>query len=1145
MLRMVMLSLWSAVSVYATEKPNVIVIFADDLGWMDVVSNAARVMNVDPAECYYETPRIDQLAADGMTFTQAYAAALCSPARAALLTGQYPARFGFLTASANTNGSYDYINGTPPAGYHIFDQRKRDPENPNQVDPAQGFVPGTFTYALQSGQQLNGDEYDAYTIAEALEGYRSAMLGKWHLGAHGVAGYQPSDHGFEELAFTDAGGSHFFDWRTENIWQNSNVLYDENGDEIDYLTDDLTERAVRFIRECDQNNEPFFLYFPQLAVHKPLQAKPDDFAYFENKATRGWNGHSDPDYAGVLRGLDNSVGRVVDELNALGIAENTLLIFMSDNGGLDTVTSNHPLRGGKADLYEGGVRVPFIAYWPGTITPNTFCEIPIGVEDIFPTILSVANQSDDLSNLEMDGQSILPLLADPQNGANGYTRDTFFSHKAPRGSAVRKGDYKLVYDDQGYLELYNLAEDIEEKNNLAAKMPEKAQELFKLLDGMLDDVVPLKYQRIPNPFYDPEANAVSEDYRPYIDLRSPSVEVTKDIWDDSFDGGSLNANLSVNASADGSVTQTNGQLQMSISTTGGGQRAKVVTSSGQNGEVELGGADLYDFTDHQVSARFDIASFTGTPNTGGNFNVFHVGIGVLNNDGDVTTGVSINLEQRLNEEGVWWRFELEGFDSVIRPELNGLPSAFEFDLGGTTLTLRVEGTTFTTDSDTYSWTFNSGTADSYALMFGAYNRGTPVAGTQVTLDSFKVWLPVNVETFDVIYAPNLLSNGYLSQIANRSPNESGSFNINGSFGDASSFWGRTADLTGWSPYHTDPNGLTTNIGTAHQDDGGVPVLDGTIYLDTVMKTAGGVTLNSSMDYRNGLKQENVLADFSVSSNATYQLQVDVAQPNADTVQSNASFVAALTSGTGSDVTDTANAVGSVISIAADTLPDAVGTVQAQTISGSELQAAHALGPVNVIFEHENSTAIAGYPDSSPDPTLDAQVSQLEVCKVALVITVPEAGDVNKDGVIDAADLALAQTYLAGDGGESATNRQDALGARGVSNSDALELLNLIDFDVDGDGYFDATDVAAVEAIVSAPFDAQFSTDGAVVSFSWNSRAGKLYDLESTVSLSPPDWNPYNDGVTTHTNIEAGAGDTTTRNNVQVLGTTRFFRIKEK
>jgi len=516
------------------DRPNVIVILADDLGWMDVAAYAARARGVERSDCYYETPHLDQLADQGMLFTQAYACALCSPARAALLTGQHPARHGFLTASGHMKGSYYSRKMTPPEGFHIHDRKKNEAR---QTDPAVGFIGPSFTYVLQSGQEQ--DERDALTIAEALKGYRSAMLGKWHLGGLGTEGYQPGDQGFEEIAYFDHGGSPYFDWQKK--WEGVGVTGEDLG--FDYLTDDLTERAVRFIKECSKKKEPFFLYFPEFAVHAPREAKPEDIAYFEKKPNRGWNGHSMPEYAGVLRGLDNSVGRVVKTLNELGIAENTLLIFMSDNGGIDraNATSNAPLRAGKGAVHEGGVRVPFIAYQPGRIKGGTVCEVPIGVEDIFPTVLSFAGQGNELGALDLDGQSILPLLSDPENRKKRYTRDAFFWHAAgggydakkdvysPTKTAIRKGDYKLIFDDQGYLELYNISKDLSEEKNLAETMPEKAQELFKLLDTWLDETVPAKYQRLPNPLYDPAANAKTA-VPPYRNLRKlPVKKVSKPV----------------------------------------------------------------------------------------------------------------------------------------------------------------------------------------------------------------------------------------------------------------------------------------------------------------------------------------------------------------------------------------------------------------------------------------------------------------------------------------------------------------------------------------------------------------------------------------------------------------------------------------
>jgi len=512
----------------------VIVILADDLGWMDVAAYAARVRGVERSDCYYETPHIDQLADQGMLFTQAYACALCSPARAALLTGQYPARHGFLTASGHTKGSYYSRKMTPKKGYHVHDRKENEA---GKTHPAVGFIGPSFTYVLQSGQEQ--DERDALTIAEALKGYRSAMIGKWHLGGLGVEGYQPGDQGFEEIAYFDHGGSPYFDWQKK--WKGVGVTGEDLG--FDYLTDDLTERAVRFIKDCAKKKEPFFLYFPEFAVHSPREAKPEDLAYFEAKPNRGWNGHSMPEYAGVLRGLDNSVGRVVKTLHELGIAEDTLLFFVSDNGGIDreNATSNAPLRAGKGKLYEGGVRVPFIAYQPGTIKAGSVCDVAIDVTDIFPTLLSFAGQGDELNELDVDGQSILPLFSDPQNKKKQYTRDTFFWHTAgggydakknaysPTQTAIRKGDYKLIFDDQGYLELYNISNDLSEEKNLADTMPEKAQELFKLLDTWLDETVPVKYQRLPNPLYDPAANAKTA-VPPYRNLRKlPVKEVSKPV----------------------------------------------------------------------------------------------------------------------------------------------------------------------------------------------------------------------------------------------------------------------------------------------------------------------------------------------------------------------------------------------------------------------------------------------------------------------------------------------------------------------------------------------------------------------------------------------------------------------------------------
>ncbi|VGO13653.1 hypothetical protein PDESU_02210 [Pontiella desulfatans] len=472
------------------------------------------------------------------------------------------------------------------------------------------------------------------------------------------------------------------------------------------------------------------------------------------------------------------------------------------------------------------------------------------------------------------------------------------------------------------------------------------------------------------------------------------------------------------------------------------------------------------------------------------------------------------------------------------------PTGLDIELDGTSGTnvsysVTVSGTTFGGASTISGSTTNILESDysNFVLAIGAYNTGAVNDGLSYILDSIVVQKQLEeVAPFDVISGPNFMPNGDLTQLSGMTPPGENKYNVQGSFGDYSGLWGKTATVDGWSPYYDDPDGLTTNIGAPHTDDGGL--LGGTFYLDTHITTDGELTLNSSMNYLNGMKQENFLSQ--VNSNATYELRIDVVQKDGGTDQSSATFTAALTAG--ADATNTANAVsGSLMSIAASTLPTAEGTFQTASISGADLLAAQALGQVNVIFDHVNTEAIVDYPGGTPDPTDANQVSQLKVYEVALVITVPEAGDVNKDGVIDAADLALAETYLAGDGGDSATNRQDILIGQGSTPAEALATLNLTDFDVDGDGYFDADDVTALEALlVPDPVMVQVDLIAGTLDFAWNSNDGKTYDLHSCSSLTLNDWDAHG----SFTNIAATL-PTNSLNGVATDGLARFFRIIEK
>jgi hypothetical protein len=378
--------------------------------------------------------------------------------------------------------------------------------------------------------------------------------------------------------------------------------------------------------------------------------------------------------------------------------------------------------------------------------------------------------------------------------------------------------------------------------------------------------------------------------------------------------------------------------------------------------------------------------------------------------------------------------------------------------------------------------------------------------------------PLPVEPFDVIPAVNLISNGDFSQVTNQTgtAHASRQWNINGTFGDFSAFWGLTADVPGWATYYADPNGLTANIGTVHADDGGGPVLDGTFYLDTLIDDDDfSVTLNSSMDYKNGLIQTDILNGATIQGGATYQLLVDAYQSSPATDQSSATFTVALTTGAGS--TNPASAVtGSLLSVAADSLPTAGGTFQTNTISGADLLAAQTGGEVNMIIEHINTKAIAGYP-SSPNPTDVTQVSQLRIDELWLTVVVPE-GDVNKDGVVNTNDVNLAQLYLDGDGGESATNRQDTLIGLGYTPADALVYLNLTDFDLTGDDYFDDADI---DALTDLLFTEDVVINSIVIDGSGNVvvEAGgllpeKTYYLKRDDSLVGADFSDIADSATT-------------------------------
>ena len=424
----------------AALAPNIVFILADDLGWADLGCYGSD---------FHRTPNLDRMVRDGMRFTQAYAAApICSPTRAAILTGKYPARL-HLT---------DWLPGRGDRG----DQKLRRP---------------SFTTNLPLNE---------VTIAEVLKsaGYVTAHIGKWHLGGSGSL---PQDHGFDVNIAGDQAGTPVSYVAPFHRGESSMPgLADAAPGE--YLTDRLTSEAERFI---DANREkPFFLNLAHYAVHTPLTAKTNLIAKYRSAARPG-AAQTNAVYAAMIESLDDSIGRVLRKLDDLKLSTNTLVIFTSDNGGLAVregpatpSTSNAPLRAGKGYLYEGGLRVPLLARWPGTIAAGSTNETPVCSMDWFSTLLEVA-RVDGATVPPSDGVSLVPLLR--RSGAiNRETLYWHYPHYANQGGkpggVIREADFKLIeFYESGYLELYDLNNDPDETNNIAGALPQKANALAKKL----------------------------------------------------------------------------------------------------------------------------------------------------------------------------------------------------------------------------------------------------------------------------------------------------------------------------------------------------------------------------------------------------------------------------------------------------------------------------------------------------------------------------------------------------------------------------------------------------------------------------------------------------------------------------------------
>ena len=453
-------------------RPNIILFLIDDMGWMDSSVYGSS---------YYETPGMERLAREGMKFSAAYAQPLCSPTRASLLTGRdAPTRMRMHQA--------------------ITGHSSNNPGIPKQARPEQ------VAKWPESRANLPLEER---TIAETLRntGYQTWHLGKWHLG--NAARFGPQKQGFEKVI--GAGGA-----GPTGGYFSTKVPMLEPGPKGEYICERLTNEAEKLLDERDPE-KPFFMYFAHFNVHSPYMAKPDLVEYFKKKADPE-NPQHNPVMAAMLRSMDDSLSTLLNKLDELKIADKTLFIFISDNGGVhwpnrmqgldqpSSPTSNLPLRGGKCCFYEGGIRVPMIVRYPGKIKPGSTTETAVHVLDFYPTLSSYAGAPPKADEL-LDGEDLTAILS--QTGP--LKRDALFGH-FPRattlantmgGSWIRVGDYKLIRlwfageDGSHAYELYNLKDDIGEKNNLADSMPDKIESMKKRLDTWLTETAALLPERNP------------------------------------------------------------------------------------------------------------------------------------------------------------------------------------------------------------------------------------------------------------------------------------------------------------------------------------------------------------------------------------------------------------------------------------------------------------------------------------------------------------------------------------------------------------------------------------------------------------------------------------------------------------------------
>lgn len=577
----ILIACFSFFHINAAEPPNVLHIVVDDLGVVDVgFMGDAR----------YETPNIDQLASEGIVFTNGYApAANCAPSRASVLTGQQPMSHGVYTVNSSERGD----------------------------DATRKLIPVPNTKFVD-------DEFVLLTEVFQDEGYLTCQIGKWHIGE------DPTTQGVD----INIAGNHRGSPNTYFSPYGNPFL--EDGAEGEYLTDRLTDEAIRFLEK--HRDERFFLYLPYFTVHTPLEGKAHLVAKYEDR--EGVN----PLYAAMVECLDDNIGRLMEALDNLGLADDTIVVFTSDNGGIRKFSPQDPYRAGKGSYYEGGIRVPLVIRWPGVIEPDSTSDVPVTGLDFYPTYLDVLGL--DAEGRALDGVNLMPLLSgkgtiddralywhfpiylQAYDPATDDGRDPLFRTRP--GTAMRYGKWKLhEYYEDGAYELYNLEEDIGETNNLADEKPEKLAELKAKLDAWKTaNNAPEPTE--PNPLYDP----------------------SKDIWQPNPEG----VGSTIDAAPEGGTLYLASDLLKS--------KAPSVMLSGDpvaTGDCPFGTAVLFDGFDDQIYIketplkgmnRFTVEVLL-RPDAGGTLEPRFLHIGEVSKD-------RIMLEGRLTDSGEW------ALDSYLR-----------------------------------------------------------------------------------------------------------------------------------------------------------------------------------------------------------------------------------------------------------------------------------------------------------------------------------------------------------------------------------------------------------------------------------------------------------------------------------------------